>query len=185
MDGLLRMYEGGSLSRRELVRALALAALGVPLTRPVRAGAAPAGGLASSASASGAQAPMRVVTLNHVTCFVPDVERSVAFYQGLFGMPVVSEQATGTNLSAGSDTQFLGLYSTGGEPRVDHICFGVEDFDVERIMEILTSRGIEANVRMREGTVPEIYFSDPDGIRIQLQDPSYCGGSGELGNVCP
>jgi hypothetical protein len=35
-----------------------------------------------------------------------------------------------------------------------------------------------------EGT-PELYFTDPDGIFIQLQDATYCGGSGYLGNVCP
>ena len=35
-----------------------------------------------------------------------------------------------------------------------------------------------------EGT-PELYFSDPDGIAIQLQDKSYCGGSGYLGDECP
>ena len=32
---------------------------------------------------------------------------------------------------------------------------------------------------------PELYFTDPDNIRIQLQDVSYCGGSGRLGQICP
>ena len=31
---------------------------------------------------------------------------------------------------------------------------------------------------------PEVYFPDPDGIFIQMQDPSYCGG-GYLGENCP
>ena len=44
-------------------------------------------------------------------------------------------------------------------------------------------RGPEAG-GAREGT-PELYFSDPDGVVIQLQDPRYCGGAGPLGNVCP
>jgi len=35
----------------------------------------------------------------------------------------------------------------------------------------------------KDGT-PELYFTDPDGITIQLQDVSYCGGSGHLGNIC-
>jgi hypothetical protein len=35
-----------------------------------------------------------------------------------------------------------------------------------------------------EGTA-ELYFTDPDGILIQLQDVSYCGGGGHLGEVCP
>ena len=35
-----------------------------------------------------------------------------------------------------------------------------------------------------EGGTPEVYFSDPDGIRIQLQDAVYCGGGGYLGDDC-
>ena len=37
---------------------------------------------------------------------------------------------------------------------------------------------------MREGTTPEILVDGPEGLGIQLQDVSYCGGSGVLGNVC-
>ena len=36
-----------------------------------------------------------------------------------------------------------------------------------------------------EDGTPELYFSDPDGLRIQLQDPGYCGGGGYLGDDCP
>ena len=32
---------------------------------------------------------------------------------------------------------------------------------------------------------PELYFTDPDGLAIQLQDTKYCGGGGYLGDVCP
>jgi hypothetical protein len=35
----------------------------------------------------------------------------------------------------------------------------------------------------KEGT-PELYFTDPDGLLIQLQDTKYCGGAGVLGDVC-
>ena len=30
----------------------------------------------------------------------------------------------------------------------------------------------------------ELYFTDPDGILLQIQDMTYCGGSGKLGEVC-
>ena len=30
----------------------------------------------------------------------------------------------------------------------------------------------------------ELMFNDPDGIPVQIQDVSYCGGSGVLGNLC-
>ena len=36
-----------------------------------------------------------------------------------------------------------------------------------------------------EGGTPELYFTDPDGLAIQLQDVTYCGGGGFLGDVCP
>ncbi len=36
-----------------------------------------------------------------------------------------------------------------------------------------------------EGGTPELYFTDPDGLAIQLQDVTYCGGAGLLGEVCP
>lgn len=32
---------------------------------------------------------------------------------------------------------------------------------------------------------PGLYFTDPDNIPIQIQDVSYCGGSGRLGQICP
>ncbi|MQA31094.1 MAG: hypothetical protein GEU82_14885 [Luteitalea sp.] len=51
---------------------------------------------------------------------------------------------------------------------------------------------MKARVRMRgpgsggaPGGTPELYFGDPDGIVVQLQDPGYCGGGGVLGHVCP
>lgn len=77
----------------------------------------------------------------------------------------------------------------------------VEDFNVEQILTVLADHGVTRNdsggpmtvrVRIRglenggakEGT-PELYLTDAEGIVVQLQDVSYCGGSGYLGNVCP
>jgi len=31
---------------------------------------------------------------------------------------------------------------------------------------------------------PELYLTDPDNVAIQIQDVSYCGGSGRLGEIC-
>jgi hypothetical protein len=35
-----------------------------------------------------------------------------------------------------------------------------------------------------EGGTPELYFTDRDGILLQMQHLSYCGGGGYLGNEC-
>lgn len=60
----------------------------------------------------------------------------------------------------------------------------VESFDPDQIMDRLTEHGVTAHVRMREGVTKEILVDGPDGVRIQLQDVTYRGGCGVLGNVC-
>ena len=155
--------------------------------------------------------PIRVTGFNHVTLSVSDVKRSVDFYQGLFGMPIASRQGATASLLIGAGPQALGVSSAGSAaPNINHICLGVDGFNVDRLTAALATRGftktdeagnagggglaggpMKMRVRVRgpeaggdrQGT-PELYFSDPDGIVVQLQDPRYCGGSGPLGNVC-
>src|SRR5262245_38498675 len=143
---------------------------------------------------------IRVRGINHVTLRVSDLKRSVDFYQGLFGMPVVTRQGT-TSVSLQVGPGHLGLSSAGSNaPTIDHLCLGIDNFNVDRLSSILSQHGVRKSdapgpmhmrVRMRgpdaggakEGT-PEFYFTDPDDISIQLQDSRYCGGAGALGNVC-
>ena len=47
----------------------------------------------------------------------------------------------------------------------------------------LGEQGVQAESRVRDG-VPQVYCNDPDGLRVQLQDVSFCGGLGALGNEC-
>lgn len=37
--------------------------------------------------------------------------------------------------------------------------------------------------RERDG-VTRVYTADPDKLRVQLQDVSFCGGLGPLGSLC-
>ena len=179
---------GGAITRRSLLLAL-------PAALAVR---------------TAAQAPKPRLTardLNHLTLSVSDPKRSLAFYQGLFGMPIQARQGATTLLRIGSGPQFLALSAAGtNPPGINHLCVTVEDFAVDRVMAVLTAHGVtaadgrggglsggamKARVRRRgpeaggeaDGT-PEIYFGDPDGIVMQLQDPRYCGGSGRLGEAC-
>jgi catechol 2,3-dioxygenase-like lactoylglutathione lyase family enzyme len=93
----------------------------------------------------------------------------------------------------------------GGAPRVgiDHACMGMDDFDPAKVTQLLVDYGLRKqegqgrdplvtyiSLRMpnrggAEGGTPELYFTDPDGLAIQLQDVKYCGGGGFLGEVCP
>ena len=88
---------------------------------------------------------------------------------------------------------------------INHVCMNMDSFKPDEILTTLESYGIKprgtspgppgpmvSHVTMRmenrggakDGT-PELYFTDPDGLLIQLQDVSACGGSGYLGDVCP
>jgi hypothetical protein len=69
------------------------------------------------------------------------------------------------------------LESYGVKPR------GTTPGPVGPMMSYVTMR-MENRGGAKEGTA-ELYFTDPDGILLQLQDVSYCGGSGVLGSVCP
>src|SRR5436190_757352 len=171
LDSLLQQYDNGSLSRRELLGALAL----------LIASPSVAGG-----TAQGAPKPIGMIkAMNHVSIFVPDVQKSMQFYQDLFGKPLLTRQDPGMNLSTG--TGFLGIYpnqqnTTGGS--INHVCLAMENFDADAVLKQLTDRGLKANIRLR-GDTKELYFTDPDGIRVQLQDVKYIGGTGVLGDKPP
>lgn len=72
LDQLLARYESGGITRRSLLGALA--------------------GLLAVAPAGSATEPAigTVRQLNHVTLYVQDVAKSVAFYQGLFGTNILA-----------------------------------------------------------------------------------------------
>lgn len=137
--------------------------------------------------------PIRVRTLSHFGLAVSDPKRSIDFYQGLFGMPIQARSGQTTILRVGTGPQFISIAPAGSAaPGINHYCLGVDGFNVDRILAALAAHGVvksaaagamKAAVTLRDGT-PDLAFGDPDGIVCQLQDASYCGGKGPLGNQC-
>ena len=142
--------------------------------------------------------PIPVRTLNHVKYHVSDLSSALAWYQRLTGMPVVTwqEPVGGRRtegyegrpipvLRVGSGPQHLALVEGGGPEAFRlHVGLGVEGFDPDAVMERLAEHGVAAHLRLREGVTKEVLVDAPDGVRLQLQDVSYCGGGGVLGNEC-
>ena len=201
IDRLMTAYENGHVSRRIFLSSLAALAV---------AGCSTDGDTSTPATSTDAPAPsapaqtgppIPVTAINHMTLSVSDPARSLQWYQGLFGMPIAARQAETVVLRVGDGPQFMALGGGASDnPRITHLCLAVDDFDDERIVRILGENGVastgesgpmQSRVRMRgeefggapAGT-PELYFGDPDGIVIQLQDSSYCGGAGLLGERC-
>ena len=90
-------------------------------------------------------------------------------------------------LAIGSGPEFIsfsqGAGRLGGRDRIDHFGFGMDGFDAARVVKLLEAHGIKSNVRMRADSTPpvaELKFNDPDNVIVQIQDVSYCGGSGCL-----
>jgi catechol 2,3-dioxygenase-like lactoylglutathione lyase family enzyme len=174
-------------------------------------GAGVLGEVCNAPVAPPARGLLAVRDLSHFTLFVSDAQRSNAFYQSLFGMSIRSHQGpTAPTLAVGKGVQFIMLAGGGpaaGRPRpasINHVCLNMDRFEPDGVLKTLESFGIKprgtasgpvgpmrsyVSMRMenrggaKEGT-PELYFTDPDGILIQLQDVSYCGGGGVLGNLC-
>ena len=171
-------------------------------------GSGPLGDGCEAPEPSPTGAPMRLTGLSHLTVNVPNPDATNAFYRRVFGMDIQAYQAASPLLGVGPGPDFLMFIAAGGRgagagvARVNHVCFSMPAFDVARIQGALEAHGITPRpqggtgplqhwVSMRmpnrggatEGT-PELYFSDPDGLSIQLQDISYCGGGGYLGEVC-
>lgn len=174
-------------------------------------GSGPLGETCGRIEAAPGSGMFELIDYSHFTNFMGNRDRANDFYTTAFGKTYQAYQGPGSPvIGVGDGIQFL-MYvggSAGGAPsapgRIDHVCFSVTDFDVDGILAQLTDYGLVARedasntqplmhwISMRmpnrggaEGGTPELYFTDPDGIRIQLQDPGYCGGTGYLGDSCP
>jgi catechol 2,3-dioxygenase-like lactoylglutathione lyase family enzyme len=114
------------------------------------------------------------------TLRVSNQERSQAFYQSLFGMAVTGRQGTVPMLGAGSGSQRLlidTVETAGAPPRTTHACLVMDAFDPDKILKALEEFGVKPG-RESAGVpaplisyvrTPDLFFTDPDGILIQLQ----------------
>lgn len=153
---LLDLFASGRMTRREAVARLS-------------ALAAAAAGLGSGgAAAQAVGSTFKAVGLNHIALRVTDVARSRDFYIKHLGMKVDNESLPG-NCFLTFDNGFLALFR-GDQPRMDHYCYSVENYDVDDAVEKLRGEGL--NPRRPSGT-RRVYFPDPNGLTVQLAAPNH------------
>jgi len=156
-----------------------------PITRRQILLALSASLIAPNVMAQAARPPIKTQRLNNVMISVSDLDRSIGFYQKLFGPPI--RQGDVALFRFGTGPHFFALVPAGAGVRPDFLSYGVtvENFDANRMMQSLASFGVTgAQVIPRDGT-PELFVPDPDGIKIQLQHAAYGHGSGPRGDVLP
>jgi catechol 2,3-dioxygenase-like lactoylglutathione lyase family enzyme len=139
---LLEAYENGKMSRRDLVQGLALMAAS-----------------AEAASAAGFQGN----SVNHISLYVSNLERSTNFYQRTFGCKV-NKRDGNNQLVFGKN--FLVLRPGNPPGKVDHFAIGVDNFNKEAVTADLKGRG--ANPIDQQGGDFGFHVVDPDGFPVQI-----------------
>jgi catechol 2,3-dioxygenase-like lactoylglutathione lyase family enzyme len=146
---LVDRFEKGALSRRELIRGLAM------LTA--------AGGAAADAQAQ--DAGIKGVKIDHISIQVADLPGSIAFYQKMFGLTMVSEDKPNEIFRLGTMGKVLvSLHHKSPTGLVDHFAIGVEQFNKESVTRELRQRGANPEENIDAG----FHIKDPQGIGVQL-----------------
>jgi len=139
---MLEAYENGTMSRRALVQGLALLAAG--------------SGVAEAAGFQGN-------SINHVSLFVSNLQRSTDFYQRVFGCSV-NKRDGNNQLMFGKD--FLVLRPGNPPGKVDHFAIGVDNFNKDSVTADLKARG--AVPIDEQGGNFGFHVLDPDGFPVQI-----------------
>src|SRR5207253_8727436 len=149
--GLLRDFEDGKMTRRQLIQSLATAAM------VGSASAAAAQAPATASSAASTPAPWKTVWLDHISYAVSDYKRSVDFYKNLMGWEVQNDNGkTQATLRIGNVGGIIirnrrqpagdAQPSQPGRPPltgvINHISYGVQPWDTDKVKAELERRGL-------------------------------------------
>jgi catechol 2,3-dioxygenase-like lactoylglutathione lyase family enzyme len=119
------------------------------------------------------KSPLKVSGIDHVVFHVKDLARARKFYMDLLGMKIDHESSWQLFLKCGNQGVALFEVEEGeeicGGTEVNHMALRLSSGDYERVKGILENAGIKVTARDRDPHC--IYFSDPDGHRLQLLMP--------------
>lgn len=153
---LLEDFEHGRMSRRQLIKSLALSAT-----------AASAVGAAATSQVHAADAPFKIVTVNHISYQVADYKKTRDFYTDLFGLKATGDNGRQCDMPFGDQGSWL-LPRNAREgttpPKVDHIAFTIDNWDKDRVKAELDKRSLNP----RADTDNSFHIKDPDGFDVQI-----------------
>jgi catechol 2,3-dioxygenase-like lactoylglutathione lyase family enzyme len=147
ISNLLNRFEKGALSRRGLIQGLTMLAAG------------------GTAQGQAPPAALKAAKIDHMSIQVSDLPRSIAFYQKLFGLTVVSEDKPNEIVRLGMGTKALvSLHHKSPTGLVDHFAIGVENFNKDAVTRELKARGVTPEDNLDAG----FHIVDPEGIGVQI-----------------
>ena len=151
IDTLVRQFEQGRLTRRQLVQGLLVIAASPAVAQQTPAGAFLAAGI------------------DHVQITVDDLKASQQFYEKLLGVKGRNPSATQVNIGVGTGN-FVAIQSgTGRIKPIDHFAIAVENFSPEAALAAIE--------RVAPGTKAEksgnsVFVTGPEGVRVQFNAPA-------------
>ena len=134
--------------------------------------------LATMSTKSNAQKP----SFDHLALYVVNMEKSAAFYKDIIGLdtipnPFNDHRHIWFSIGSGLELHIIaGASSVKVQPRDNHFCLSVPS--VTEFIPILTraniefqnARGDKNQITLRPDGVKQIYFTDPDGNWIEIND---------------
>jgi catechol 2,3-dioxygenase-like lactoylglutathione lyase family enzyme len=147
IDELVTRFDQGTLSRRDLLQGLtALAA---------------AGGATQAAAQT---TPFNATRIDHISVQVTDMARSVAFYEKIFGLKILSEDKENEIVRMGVTRIIVSLHRKAPVGIVDHFAIAIDDFDREAVTAELAKHGLTAEQNLDYG----FFVRDPEGVPVQI-----------------
>ena len=121
------------------------------------------------------------ININHIAIAVTDLEESESFYRDVIGLKQIPEPF-GLGMHAWfqiGDSQLhiiRGATERREHNKYNHLCFSITDMD--QFIDRLNSHGVQysdwelnpGEITVRVDGVRQIYFTDPDGYWIEIND---------------
>ena len=145
--GIVKRFDEGKLSRRQLIQGLTMLAT---------AGAA--------APAQAQETPFRSTRIDHISVQVTDLPRSIDFYEKIFGLKILNEDKPNEIVRMGVTRTIVSLHRKPPTGIVDHYAIAIDGFDREAVTKTLAGHGLKAETNLDYG----FYVRDPEGIPVQI-----------------
>ncbi len=122
-------------------------------------------------------------TLHHVSLFVRDVDASAAFYADVLGLEEIPNRVGQAHIRWFTIDGFRTVHLIGGDPEAErprpfatHLAFATRNFEtaltrLERHgVTYVSVAGQAKDITVRADGIRQIYFQDPDGHWIEIND---------------
>ena len=126
--------------------------------------------------------PVKKAALNHIALYVTSLGKSTAFYKDIVGLDTIPEpfhdgKHTWFSVAEHSHLHLIeGATGPVNNPKNTHVCFSVPSIDefIARLnkagIEYSNWPGTSKSPTVRADGVKQIYFQDPDGYWLEIND---------------